>query len=145
MTITKKMLLTLLETYEVKNASGKVDYYKSPVHIGYHEASEIHEVLSEVLGNYGNETDEVSDADELQDDINEEADICTPIYSNDIAKWFSENWQAYNDTADKLGKDGMGDDIMKGIQISYCITLENEAMEALTALFEELENKEEEI
>jgi hypothetical protein len=139
--ITRKTLSDLLDTYIVKDKKTKeVIYYKSPANIGYHTSNEIHDILNTVLSEYGNEEDEITDIEDLRDDINECADSDTPIYYKDIAEWFGGNWTAYDEVKREIGE--MGDDIMKGIQMAFCYTLENEAMEALRALYEEAEENE---
>ena len=109
----------------------------------YHEPVNIMDVVREVIDNAPD--DEMTEADDLRDQINESADSATPVYNHDRAKWFEDNWQAYDDVTNEFGKDGMGDDIMIGIGIAYCVTLEREAMDTLGNVWaeaEELENSE---
>ncbi len=107
----------------------------------YHEPEKIINIIHEVLDNA---EDEIADVDDLRDSINEQADSATPVYNHDLAKWFSDNWMAYDEIADELGKDGMGENIMQGIMAAYCLTLEREAEAALREVWKEAEDMEDE-
>lgn len=119
----------------------KGDNYHFAADRKYHTPEEIMDIICEVIDNAD---DEISEADNLRDNIMEYADSATPVYNHDLAEWFSDNWQAYDEIADELGKDGMGDNIMRGIMTAYCLTLEHEAGAALDVVWNEAEEMEEE-
>lgn len=98
----------------------------------YHDREALKDAVYSVLMEYGEETDEVTDVDDIRDDISEVCDSQTPIYHADRAKWFGENWSAYDDIASELGREGMGDDIMQGIGIAYCLTLERDVVNVIS-------------
>lgn len=141
MTITKK---TLVELLRVKQAENKGDdfFYNGDYHtIGYSELDDIINMLD--ADTEYSDSDEVIDALQYNGSITEYADSGTPIYYNDIAKWFGENWSAVGDYIDEIGepmKDSGGrTDIMRTIQGAYCMTYERDIQEALRLLVEGVE------
>lgn len=108
----------------------------------YHDSATIVSVLDTVLTQYNSEEEDIQGCNEVEDAITETCDSDTPIYYQDIAEWFGKNWRAYDEVREALGLEGMGDDIMKGIQIAYCITLEREVREELEWFLEEAEEEE---
>ena len=129
----KKSLEAVLKEHE------KEPYHFTKDASDYHEASEVVDVLEAIM-DYG---DEEVEKDELEEAIQEQADSQTPVYNNDLAGWFAENWMAYDEVAEEMGKDNMGEDIMRSIAMAYCITLQRDATSALEVLWEEAEEYEE--
>ena len=122
----------------------RVDDYQYTSSRKYHNPVVIMDVIGEVLAS----ADNVNDINDLKDAITEQANSAAPVFNYDLAQWFANNWQAYNDIAYELGQDGMilehaRDDIMRGIEIAYCLTLEREAMEALNEIWKAAEELEE--
>ena len=65
--------------------------------------------------------------DELTDNLSEYADQNTPIYHNDLAQWFANNWSAVNEYVQDMGvSETRNFDIMRTIQAAYCYTLDGE-------------------
>lgn len=128
----KENLLKVLETH-------KDDDYHFTGGRDYHEPETIMDIIRDVISDADDEIDEPED---LQDSINEYADSATPVYNHDLAKWFGDNWMAYDEISDELGRDGMGDNIMRGIALAYCLTLEREIASSLQAVWDEAEELE---
>lgn len=105
---------------------------------GYHTPEEIMDVVRNAVNDYGTLEDEIADIDDMRDDLNECADSQTPIHTHDLLEWLKDNYSAYEETADEFGeaKNREGKmDLMRGIMQAYCWTLEQEAMEALQAVW----------
>lgn len=137
----KKYLLQAIEAQaEEKDGKKVYDDYHFTGARDYHEPEEIMDIIREVL-EY-EEEEELSETDDLRDAINDQADSATPVYNHALAEWFGQNWQAYDEVAEEFGQDGMGDNIMRGIAMAYCYTLERECMEALGEVWKEAEELE---
>lgn len=96
-------------------------------HGEYHDLHTVRDAIHTVYTQYGNDDDCVvvdgTLTDEVRDQLSWVCDSATPIYDKDRAKWFGENWSAYDEIMDELGR---GDNVMDGIGIAYCLTLERE-------------------
>lgn len=107
----------------------------------YHEPTEIMDCVREAIEYTQDE--EITNDDDIRERINEAADSSTPIYNADLAKWFSENWSAFEEIAAEYGGDTMTKDVMRGIAMAYCATLEREAFAAFEEVWNEAEALEE--
>ena len=133
----KTKLLKVLEAY-------KDDAYHLTRSRDYHKPEKIMDVVREVL-EYAE--DEISEADDLRESINEQADCVTPIYNKDLLEWLADNYGAYEETVDEVGEAKNSDgktDLMRGIMTAYCLTLEREAEAALLEVWKEAEELEDE-
>lgn len=141
--ITKNKLVKLLEVKKEEDKACTTDfYYRGDYHdIGYSELEDIVEMLEDDR----EYEDYVDIIDKLQYDgsITEYADSFTPIYYNQIAKWFGENWAAIDECLDEFGipaQDSKGKtDIMKTIQMAYCWSYERDLQSALESLCGDLD------
>lgn len=88
---------------------------------------------------------EVATIDELMDKVIEElwqvADGKCPVHNYDIAKFFGENWRAFEEAMEE----GMIDQnfinaqgVMKAIQVSWCMSYERDVVEAIRVALEDV-------
>lgn len=138
--INKKNIFSYLESEKEKNKEISTDfYYRGDYHdITLSDVSDLIDMIDEA--EEFNDSDEVIDHLQYSGQISEYADSSTPIYYNQIAKWFGENWGAIDDYVEELGdvaKDSQGKaDIMKTIQCAYCMSYERDLIEALKRFIE---------
>jgi hypothetical protein len=123
-------------------------FTNNPTHWGDNHGNLAEHVTDFINNYYSDELDTVADIDDMTDNISEYADNETPIYYNDIAKWFAENWNAVNCYVQDIGApESRNFDIMRTIQAAYCYTLDGELRELLQETidgYEEPEATEEE-
>lgn len=129
--ITKQNLLQVLELH-------KGDDFHFTKDREYHDPVTIVGIVREVIGNMkDDESLSNNDNDDIREGISENADSATPIYNHNLAEWFGSNWKAYDEIAEEFGKASMGENIMRGIAIAYCMTLEREAWNAWIEIYNE--------
>lgn len=100
---------------------------------GYHTSKEIAYTLEKVLSDYGNATDEIKDVEDLYNDLWNECDGATPIYTIDLLEWFKTNYTAVDDYKSETGGDA--DTIIDLIMAAYCWTLQQEVEDAMRELY----------
>ena len=138
--MTKTTLETKLQKHEVTNSIKDSFFYRGDYHTidGYD--------IQSVIDSIGDD-EEFTDYTDLEDKLDyngrwsELADTQCPIYYNDIAKWFSENYIAIDEYVSEFGEmaeDGGGKpDIMKTIQCAFVVSYERDIKNAFKSFVED--------